>query len=160
MNLVGSPITLADGKPVADKLLSHGDSLRFGAAGFHIRIEGDATAPARLRAAEEAANPRRMAVTVVAGPNKGQGAVLPTGQPIILGRHSDCDLSIPSDPYMSRRHLQIVSRQGSIEAKDLGSRHGFAVGQTTCTDTSTARLGDVLRVGQSYLLVHYELGPD
>ena len=101
-----------------------------------------------------------MALSIVAGPNKGQAAVLPSGQPVILGRHSDCDLSIPADPYMSRRHLQIVARPGSIEAKDLGSRHGFAVGQTTCTDTAEARFGDVLRVGQSYFLVHYELGSD
>jgi pSer/pThr/pTyr-binding forkhead associated (FHA) protein/tRNA A-37 threonylcarbamoyl transferase component Bud32 len=160
VNLVGSPITLADSRPVADQLLGHGDRVRLGGSEFQIRMEGDPTAPARLRAAEGAAGPRRMALTIVAGPNKGQAAVLPTGQPVILGRHSDCDLSIPADPYMSRRHLQIVSRQGSIEAKDLGSRHGFAVGQTTSTDTATARLGDVLRVGQSYFLVHFELGPD
>lgn len=123
-------------------------------------MEGDPTAPARLRAAEAAASPCRMALAIVAGPNKGQCAVLPPGQPVVLGRHSDCDLSIPSDPYMSRRHLQLVSREGSIEAKDLGSRHGFSVGQTTSTDTSVARLGDVLRVGQSYFLVHYEFGSD
>ena len=125
-----------------------------------MRISGDPTAPARLRAAEESAGPRRMALTIVAGPNKGQAAVLPAGQPVILGRHSDCDLSIPSDPYMSRRHLQIVASRDSIEAKDLGSRHGFVIGQATCTDTAVARFGDVLRVGQSYFLVHHELGAD
>jgi pSer/pThr/pTyr-binding forkhead associated (FHA) protein/tRNA A-37 threonylcarbamoyl transferase component Bud32 len=160
VNLVGSPITLADGRPVADQLIGNGDSIRFGESEIHVRTEGDLKAPARVRAAEQAAGLRRMALSIVAGPNKGQAAVLPTGQPVILGRHSDCDLSIPSDPYMSRRHLEIVSREGSIEAKDLGSRHGFAVGQTTSTDTGTARLGDVLRVGQSYFLVHYELGRD
>jgi len=101
-----------------------------------------------------------MAMTVVAGPQKGHTATLQTGQPMILGRHSDCDMSIATDPYMSRRHLQLTSAEGAVEVNDLGSRHGFAIGQTTVSGTGTARLGDVLHVGQTYFLIHFDLSSD
>jgi pSer/pThr/pTyr-binding forkhead associated (FHA) protein len=157
VNLAGPGLKLANGQPATDHVLRHGEVLRFGDVVVHVRLEGDATAPARLRAAEELTHPPRMALTVVAGPQKGQSAVLPPGEPAVLGRHSECDFSFPTDPYMSRRHLQLIARGGTVEAKDLGSRHGFAIGQTTHTDSATARVGEVLRVGQSFFLVHYEL---
>ncbi len=157
IDLTGAQIKQKAGKPESDLLLSGGESLSIGSTWIHTRIEGDPQAPARQRAADEATAQRRMALTIVAGAQKGQAAILPPGQPIILGRHSDCELSIASDPYISRRHLQIIARDTQIDAKDLGSRHGFAVGQTTSSDTAIAKIGDVLRVGQTYFLVHYEL---
>jgi serine/threonine protein kinase/pSer/pThr/pTyr-binding forkhead associated (FHA) protein len=159
INVSGTTLTLGDGRHVTDHTLAVGDAFRIGESLVHFRMDGDPTAPGRLRAADELTNPPRMALTIAAGPQKGQSGTLPTGEPATLGRHSECDYCIASDPYMSRRHLELTARAGTVEVKDLGSRHGFAIGQTNHTDTAQARIGDVIRVGQSYLLVHQEI-PD
>ncbi len=160
INVTGSQIRLSDGQVVMDHLLMHGDRLLVGSATVRVQIAGDPLAPGRQAATAEHGNPRRMAMTVVAGPYKGHTATLQTGQPMILGRHSDCDMTIATDPYMSRRHLQLTTGDGAVEIKDLGSRHGFAIGQTTISGTGTARLGDVLHVGQTYFLIHFDLSSD
>jgi len=158
--LNGSSIPTDEGDASDDHVLWNGFNFELGAVEVHVRMEGDPTAPARARAAAESSTPRRHALTIAAGPQKGQSAILPNGQPVVLGRHSDCELAIATDPYMSRRHLQFISRGDQLEVADLGSRHGFAVGPTTMTTTAIARLGDVIRVGQHYLLLHIELGAE
>jgi pSer/pThr/pTyr-binding forkhead associated (FHA) protein len=156
-DLSGTGVRLADGRTGGNHLLHHGDAIRLGSNVVPVRIKGDATSVARAWLSRDAADPRRMAVTIVAGPQKGQTALLPVGQALVLGRHSDCDLCIAADPYISRRHLELTAGAGQLEVRDLGSRHGFAVGPNTSTTTAVARPGDVVKVGQSYLLVHMEL---
>ncbi|MGB0678028.1 MAG: FHA domain-containing protein [Polyangiales bacterium] len=87
---------------------------------------------------------------VHAGPDKGSEFVLPPGKTSI-GRGVDNDI-ILRDASISRRHLE-VTRQGlSLRFRDLRTSNGsYLNGQLT--DGAALRHGDVLRLGQTQLLV-------
>lgn len=65
---------------------------------------------------------------------------------VILGRSSDADILV-DDTGVSRRHLEIRTRNGIIHAVDLGSTNGSYVngqrvqGETELTDGSTITMG-------------------
>ena len=44
---------------------------------------------------------------------------LSPGQRLILGRESQCDVMVPGDPQVSRRHLEIVVEASQIEVRLL-----------------------------------------
>jgi pSer/pThr/pTyr-binding forkhead associated (FHA) protein len=81
-------------------------------------------------------------------------------QTITLGRHSACDMVLSSDSFISRRHIQLTASESAIDLKDLRSRSGFFINQTHFIDAAVAHLGDVIVVGKTSMLVHYELETD
>jgi len=157
LNLTGGLVRLVGGEIFNDRLLQQGDLLQVGSTPLRARIDGDPQLPARMMSAATTAAPPRLAITVLTGDQKGQSAILPTGEPATLGRLPDCDLVIGTDSYVSRRHLEFDVAASEINVKDLARRSGFFVNQTHFADAAVARLGDVIVVGKTSLLVHYEL---
>lgn len=45
--------------------------------------------------------------------------------PFVIGRDSDCDLSLETDSSASRRHAELTFHDGSFWLEDLGSRNGI-----------------------------------
>jgi serine/threonine protein kinase/pSer/pThr/pTyr-binding forkhead associated (FHA) protein len=147
------------GDELTDRLLKDGDLLQIGDIPIRARVEGDVSLPGR-RWAQSLNSPNRFALTILTGPQRGQMAILPFGESVTLGRHTDCDAFIASDSFISRRHIQITAGESEIDFKDLGSRGGFFLNQAHCTATAVARLGDVVVIGKTSLLVHHQVEAD
>ncbi len=157
INVTGGLVRLLGGGEIIDRLMQDGDLLQIGATPVRVRIEGDPLVPGRRWAAATAAAPGRFSLSVLTGSQKGQTAVLALGQPVTLGRHSDCELVLSADTFVSRRHLEIVARESEVEIKDLSSRSGFFLNQTHFPQSAVGRLGDVVVVGKTSMLIHHEL---
>ena len=70
--------------------------------------------------------------------------VLP-GSAIVVGRSTECDVSLP-DPTVSRRHAELRASDGNTFVRDLGSRNGtFRNGVRI--DSARIRPGDVVSFG-------------
>jgi len=157
INLSGKGVVCeVGGSEISDRLLRDGDLIQVGGQVLKVSLIGDPAEPARQRRAAMA-TPNRFAVTVLRGPDEGRSALLPAGQALVLGRQRDCDIIIRGDRHVSRHHLKLMAGTADVDLQDLGSRNGFFVNQTPYNDRAVARLGDLLRIGKTILLVHYEL---
>ena len=65
--------------------------------------------------------------------------------PFVIGRNSDCSLSI-ADPNVSRVHAQIVATDDGFVITDNNSTNGTLVNDVAITST-VLRSGDLIRVG-------------
>ena len=79
------------------------------------------------------------------GDYRGEVIKLPVGFPgspnapkqtIILGRSSSCDVTLARDDQISRRHLQMESRDGKVFAKDLGSTYARSIPTLGCSHSA------------------------
>ncbi len=154
INVTGGLVRLLGGPDVTDRVLQDGDLLQIGITPVRVRIEGDPHAPA----GSEPLAPR-FAITVLSGDHRGHTALLPTGQSVTLGRQTDCEVVIPADSFISRKHLQLVAGSTQIDITDVAGRSGFFLNQVHYPSTGVAHLGDVLVVGKTSLLVHHEVEP-
>ena len=91
-------------------------------------------------------------IDVVAGPAKGKRLWIRDDGQLQVGRHSSVDLSIPSDPHMSRRHLLIEGAKGKFRARDLGSANGTYVNRAEVSATELFD-GDQIQAGTTMLAV-------
>ncbi|HLS15880.1 MAG TPA: FtsK/SpoIIIE domain-containing protein [Beutenbergiaceae bacterium] len=64
----------------------------------------------------------RLHLAVVAGPDSGWIAAL-AAEPVVVGRAAAADLTI-DDRQLSRRHLRVRCRRGTVAVQDLGSVNG------------------------------------
>jgi FHA domain-containing protein len=74
-----------------------------------------------------------------------------TTETLLLGRHSGCDVVVDG-PTVSRRHAQLIFRDGSWVLHDLGSTNGTIVNGARVTRCQL-RPGDQLTLGEHYLVV-------
>ena len=155
-NLTGDLVKLVGGEQIADRLLVGGELLQVGSTPMKVHVEpaAESAVPGQ---SDSGTGSERFALTVLDGAQQGQTALLPGGEPMVLGRQPDCDLILSSDRYVSRHHLRVTAGESQVQLKDMGSRHGFGVNQQAFSDTAAARAGDVLVVGKTPLLVHYEV---
>lgn len=57
--------------------------------------------------------------------SEGEDAVIPfTGEQLIIGKDSDCDVVVADDSYVSRRHARLRNEDNLIFLDDLGSSNG------------------------------------
>ena len=76
---------------------------------------------------------------------------------IIIGRGEECDLQI-DEIYASRKHLKIVSKDNSIEIKDLNSTNGTTV-KYTKIKSAIINTGESFSIGEiEFILRHGKLG--
>lgn len=84
-------------------------------------------------------------LVVRSGPADPKSLPLGNGTQAVIGRADQSDIVIASD-RVSRRHAQIISRQGSIQVEDLGSRNGTLLDGKPITKAAW-QAGQVLTVG-------------
>jgi len=75
----------------------------------------------------------------------GQGYTVPlSGTECLLGKLPECDLAVPEDGYLSRRHARLTWQDGQWVLEDLGSANGTyrKVSEATPVDA-----GDEILVG-------------
>ena len=71
--------------------------------------------------------------------------------PIVIGRSLEATLRV-EDRWASRRHCEIIEREGVLVVRDLGSTHGTLLNGQSITE-STLTPGDRLTVGLTTLLL-------
>jgi pSer/pThr/pTyr-binding forkhead associated (FHA) protein len=149
----GSEYTLVDEKssngtyvgearlaPLTPRPLKHGDLVRVGRVWLEVRIDQTpatrdlsiatrdlalALVSQAMRALGEAAE---TTVQVVAGADAGAALILADeGRVYVIGRDVSCDLPL-ADTDVSRAHINVVRRGGTVLLRDLGSKNGARLG--------------------------------
>lgn len=72
---------------------------------------------------------------------------------LVVGRSRKSDVSI-REPSISRQHVKLVVRAGSITVHDLGSSNGTFHNGSRVTDRAELLDGDHLSLGEAELIVH------
>lgn len=65
---------------------------------------------------------------------------------VIIGRGSDCDISL-QDNYLSSRHARVANDGGDLTVEDLGSTNGTYVNEELVKGRVLLERGDVVQVG-------------
>ena len=68
------------------------------------------------------------------------------GSEVTLGRSTECTLQLPA-AGASRRHASVVSRDGTVVLRDLGSTNGTYLNGERVAGEATLRSGDKIRIG-------------
>lgn len=87
--------------------------------------------------------------------NSDRRTVIVAGETFVIGRHSQCDLSVP-DSRLSRRHLKIARFADVFVASDLGSSNGSKLNGVPLDEPQTIADGDVLDLGGVEFIVGEE----
>jgi transcriptional regulator with GAF, ATPase, and Fis domain len=88
-------------------------------------------------------------IRILNGELKGSEAILLGTVPFVIGAGFDSTLRLP-DPAVSRRHLELVNRNGIVTAQDLGSTNGSFF-EGTRFQTLQLGPGAIFRVGETEL---------
>lgn len=69
-------------------------------------------------------------------------------KPVVIGKADGCDLTLPADDYVSRRHARFTPSDGGVLLEDLGSSNGtyWRIPQPV-----TLKPGDEVLIGASVL---------
>jgi signal transduction histidine kinase len=90
-----------------------------------------------------------LTLLVLQGPDKGRRFELPD-KPALIGRESR---SLPlTDQTVSRRHCELLPKDGQWVLRDLGSANGTYVNGVRVVNQQELRLGDQVRVGRTLMV--------
>jgi pSer/pThr/pTyr-binding forkhead associated (FHA) protein len=99
-----------------------------------------------------------LTLTFMSGSRDGEVVQLSTDgapQSVSIGRTAPCELDIPDDPDMSRRHARLVWCGSSWTLEDMGSSNGTYLGEfqteRKLTVPTAIKDGDIFRVGLTRL---------
>lgn len=95
-------------------------------------------------------------LVVASGSRAGQ-AIRITGSKFIIGRADDCHLKPRSD-LISRYHCAIISEDGYVAIRDLGSKNGVFLNGQRVPLESELKNGDKLNVGPLEFIVNLSVG--
>lgn len=111
-----------------------------------------APAPGAVRAGKQKKKRGQPSRLVIAdGPQAGVGAGL-DGEPVVIGRGSDCQIKLDDD-YSSTRHARIFSSESQWWVEDLGSTNGTYLNGQRVTRPVPAEIGGSIRIGRTTLNV-------
>jgi pSer/pThr/pTyr-binding forkhead associated (FHA) protein len=88
-------------------------------------------------------------LTIADGPQAGVSAPL-NGDPVIIGRGSDCQIKLDDD-YSSTRHARLFLSDGQWWVEDLGSTNGTYLNGQRMTRPVAAEIGGSIRIGRTTL---------
>ena len=73
---------------------------------------------------------------------------------LLLGRRDDCDISIPFDTQISRRHAMLrVASDGRLWLSDVGSLNGTFIGTERIVEPTPLQCGQFFRLGRTWFRV-------
>jgi serine phosphatase RsbU (regulator of sigma subunit) len=80
------------------------------------------------------------------------------GEIVVVGRSSDADLQV-DDKYLSRKHANLIFRDGGWWIEDLGSRNGTKLNGSFVEEPTRLTAGDELRLCQSSIIFDADAAP-
>jgi pSer/pThr/pTyr-binding forkhead associated (FHA) protein len=100
---------------------------------------------------------RSVRLVVQRSPSLEEGDEFPLNSaPLTVGRGGQNDLVLPGDEFASARHARIEVRGDGVWVQDLDSTNGTYVNGSRVAGAERLDAGDVLRVGETDLLVEVE----
>lgn len=145
VNLVPGSLVAVNGNKVRERIkLTPRDVISL--AGVELEIidpKDDAVAPAPSRQETSPRNPATTGWALKANHTALGNRVYPLKDENVVGRSSDCDISLAA-AHLSRRHARLDVRQGVLYVKDLGSANGTYLNGKPITEARVKR-GDELR---------------
>ena len=127
----GGPVSV-NGKPVADIMaLRAGDQIGIGpvvARFVLVEASRSAPSPGTARGSDEDSGATRVRMAVPKYVLRGVsgavfGKVFPVSGPVVIGRATECDISVQADE-ISRRHALVKPTMDGLSVEDLGSSNG------------------------------------
>jgi pSer/pThr/pTyr-binding forkhead associated (FHA) protein len=109
--------------------------------------------PGEAAALRAAVAPTAARLVVASSPALQRGTVLEVGGALRVGRGADSDLPLDGDTTVSSRHALFTRRVDGLWLEDIGSTNGTFVNGARVTSTRLLQPGDVVRVGQTDLVV-------
>lgn len=91
------------------------------------------------------------------GAEAGRKWPLDRTRPLMIGRSSDCDISLP-DRQVSRYHARISWRGDGYQVEDLGSKNGTHVNGQEVRDPASLSDGDELQIALRFKLAFVDAG--
>lgn len=145
--------TVLNGRQIVGEApIKPGDLLLFARVGCRIVATEKATVPVRRPPVSASGDDGRTRVRMalpkfllrgVSGPTFGKTyAVVGT---LVVGRSSECDISIPSDE-ISRHHAKLQVTPGGVVIEDMGSANGTFVNNQRIHAPTLLKAGDELRL--------------
>jgi hypothetical protein len=111
-------------------------------------------AAAKAGLGRAAARRRSVRLVVQRSPSLEKGDEFPLNSaPVTVGRGGQNDLVLSGDEFASARHARIESRGDGVWVEDLDSTNGTYVNGSRVVGARRLGAGDVLRVGETDLLV-------
>jgi pSer/pThr/pTyr-binding forkhead associated (FHA) protein len=90
---------------------------------------------------------------VLSGP--ADGTVFNFSTSVIIGRDKDCDIPLPLDNFLSRRHAQILVIEPECFLEDLGSTNGTFVNEERLDKRVLLENGQLFRIGKTYMRIKW-----
>ena len=91
------------------------------------------------------------------GAEAGRRWPLDRTRPLVIGRNSDCDISLP-DRQVSRYHARITWIDDGYQVEDLGSKNGTHVNGQEVTEPAGLADGDELQIALRFKLAFVDAG--
>lgn len=88
---------------------------------------------------------------------QGRRSVTVDGDLVTIGRDPHCELYLPGDPTISRRHAVLTRHGDGWAVADAGSRNGVLVNGRAITREQTLSPGDRIMVGEYVVVLPDEL---
>jgi pSer/pThr/pTyr-binding forkhead associated (FHA) protein len=107
------------------------------------------TKPAKAAKQQRKKRGQPGSLTIADGPQSGVSAQL-GGEPVIIGRGSDCQIKLDDD-YSSTRHARLFLSDGQWWVEDLGSTNGTYLNGQRLTRPVAAEIGGSIRIGRTTL---------
>ena len=74
--------------------------------------------------------------------------------PVVIGRvQEECDLALPYEKSVSKRHCRIYPAQGTVYVEDLGGRNGTYLNGTQVVVPTSLHSGDMVKLGRLVLRI-------
>lgn len=105
--------------------------------------------------AVKATTGQRLKLTVVTGVLKGRQYQLNLTEKAVLGRSTNCDLSLSDDVEVSSQHALLQLTNGKLTVRDLHSTNGTLVNGVPINNDYPLRSGDLLLLGRTELRVEF-----
>jgi hypothetical protein len=111
-------------------------------------------------------------IMVMSGPDDGQKIYLSreygdgdlgedNSWVLVFGRREECDVSIPFDTQVSRRHAVLrVTDERRFLLEDTGSLNGTFVGKTRIEEPTVVERGELFRLGRTWMRIQPEEGAE
>jgi pSer/pThr/pTyr-binding forkhead associated (FHA) protein len=88
---------------------------------------------------------------VIVEPRDVRGQSFTLANVLSIGRHTDADISMPDDTFMSGKHASLEIRPDGVWINDLSSTNGTFVNGRRVTGDASVRKGDRIQAGSVVL---------